>query len=281
MYRFILAALAAFFVLIGCGSVMGPAASTGEVRSEPIRIPDPRAIPAQVTLRFGSAQRFQIRPGAALLIDGTIRYNLDQLQPIVKIAGSQIEVEQRTRTTSLPDDVHNEWDLRLGTSVPLSLAIEAGTYSGALDLGGVRLRELNIMEGATRSMIDFSAPNPEAMTHLKVHTGDSNLELKNLANANTSLIEVISGAGTYTLDFGGQLLQTAQVKVESGVSAVTITIPRVTPARVRFKGAISDVNAEGFVRTDQEFTNPAWDESKPHVDVLVDMGIGTLNIESK
>jgi hypothetical protein len=80
------------------------------------------------------------------------------------------------------------------------------------------------------------------------------------------------------LDFGGALARTATVDVKGGASTYNIRIPAGTPARIRLKGGMTTVNVDGFTQQGRQYVNEAWDESKPHLDIMVDLGLGTLNV---
>jgi hypothetical protein len=42
---------------------------------------------------------------------------------------------------------------------------------------------------------------------------------------------------------------------------------------------MASVNASGFTHRGQQYVNAAWDERQPHLDITVDLGLGSLNLE--
>ncbi|MFL5802504.1 MAG: toast rack family protein [Roseiflexaceae bacterium] len=268
----------ALLLLSACDSAYTPAIRAGAMRTDTISVPAATDT-ANVTLRFGMADQFRLSGGAEALVDGSVKYNIDELRPTVSTSGSNVTIAQpHDGLIAFPREAYSEWDLRLSNTTPMALAIEAGAYKGAYDLGGLRLRDLRISEGASETTYNFSRPNTEAMGSLAFDSGASNVTLINLANANAAEMSFDGGAGDYTLDFGGELARTATVDVKGGASTYNIRIPAGTPARINLKGGMTTVNVDGFVRQGQQYLNAAWDESKPHLDITVDMGLGTLNL---
>jgi hypothetical protein len=280
MRTYLVLALGALLLLSACGANVHTAA-VGAVRTEAIRVPATSAA-TDLTLRVGMADRFQLASGAENLVDGSIQYNVDEMKPIVSTSGNHVTIDQgHNAVLTFPRDTRNEWDLKLSDATPLNLTIEAGAYKGTYDLGGLRLRGLNVSQGAAETTYDFSKPNPEAMEQLAFSTGASTVALNNLANANAASMTFEGGAGDYTLDFGGTLARSAKAEIEGGAATYTIHVPAKTPARVTLKGGMTTINTTGFTRQGQQYVNAAWNESQPHLDISMDLGLGTLNLESQ
>ena len=59
--------------------------------------------------------------------------------------------------------VRGQLDLTLSGQVPMDLELEFGAVQANLDLGGLRLRSLDLSTGASEAELRVSAPNPEPM----------------------------------------------------------------------------------------------------------------------
>lgn len=282
----LLAVCAALMATLACSiSIPTVDIMTGPTVETPIDIPslvDPTQ-EAYVTLLFG-ANEIELSPGAEGLISGSIRTNLKDFAPTVTVQGSDIRIEQGDlNVNGIPnlraDEVVNEWNLKLGAD-PIRLRITGGAYQGRMDLGGLALTDLYISDGAGTVTVDFSAPNTAAMSRLRYETGASTVELRNLANANFASMSFRSGAGSYTLDFGGTLVRDADVDVESGLSTLTIVVPEGTPADVEVSGGLSSVNASGGWET-SDSAHYTLQGTGPVVRIDITMGAGTVNLRTR
>jgi hypothetical protein len=203
---------------------------------------------SQVDIQMG-AGTLNLAQGADGLVNGTIKYNVTQWQPQVdRSTTGKVSINQGNVKgfEGIPtNQVVNDWQLKLNASVPLDLSINAGAYEAVLDLTGLHLHSLEIADGASKTSVTFSAPNPEKMDTFSYTTGASQVKLIGLANANFSSMSFSSGAGDYTLDFTGKLRQDTSVEINSGVSNMTIIIPNGMNVKVINQGAISNIDPQG------------------------------------
>jgi hypothetical protein len=161
----------------------------------------------------------------------------------------------------------------------MELNLELGAYEGEMDLSGVPLTRLEISDGASKNEVVFNAPNPVSMSRFTYKSGASEVKLSGLANANFEVMDFESGAGSYTLDFSGTLLQAADVRVSSGLSSIKIIIPKGVPARVTVSGGLNDVKPMGTWTV----TNGVYETAGtgPGLTITIDMGVGSLELISQ
>ena len=176
--------------------------------------------PARVTLQMG-AGTFDLAGGAKNLVEGSIRYNVPDWKPVVSRNSNGLTIKQEaTGQVNVPGkDLINEWNLKLGESMPIDLTVQAGAYQGKMDLSGLKLTNLAITDGASDNEVHFDSANPTEMDEFSYKTGASQVKLFGLANANFKTMSFTSGAGNYELDFSGKLQRDATVDVKSGVSS--------------------------------------------------------------
>jgi hypothetical protein len=218
--------------------------------------------------------------GASGLAEGSIRFNVEAWRPTVTRTqtGLTIEQGQTDATPTLGEDVVNDWSLRLG-NVPMDLTLHAGAYSGSIDLSGLPLRNLSVTDGASDTRLAFDSPNPEEMHSLTYNTGASTVSLTGLANANFSDMTFVGGAGTYTLEFSGDLRRDASVSLQAGVSSVRLEIPDGTTAIVVVGGALNSVNTIGAWAQDGDTYRHAG--AGATLRIFVDMGVGSLTLSAE
>jgi hypothetical protein len=211
-----------------------------------------------------------------------IRYNVEAWKPTVERTDQKLAIKQGRKSglDSIGGDVVNDWQLQLGNA-PMRLQVSAGAYEGTYDLSGLTLQGLTIRDGAAKSEVRFASPNPGQMERLLYETGASTVNFTALANANFKTFEFNGGAGTYTLDFSGQLRSDATVRIKAGVGTVRIEVPAETAAQVTVSGALTDVSQEGnWTTTGKTSSTPAAKAGSQEKMLLIeiDMSVGKLEL---
>jgi hypothetical protein len=257
---------------------------TGPTETEEINVPLPAdsGTVTDLTLSFG-AGTFDLAPGADnALVSGTATYNVMDFKPKTTINGNSVQIKtgnlEINGIPSFRGNQKNAWDLKLGDT-PLQLTINAGAYKGNFELGGLALKYLKIGDGASDVKVNFSEANKVEMNSLRYETGASTVSLSGLANANFSSMTFKGGAGTYTLDFSGELQRDADVSIESGVSTVTVSVPEGVSARLSFKGGLTNVHTRGS--WEQSGRDYVQSGSGPTITFHVNMGVGNLELTNQ
>jgi len=233
----------------------------------------------KVRLEFGAGE-LKINPGSGeALVSGTATYNVEEFEPQVTETQTMVKISQQVENVNLipafGNEVENRWDLELG-SKPMDLDISAGGYQGDYELGGIPLHELRVAEGAAKTDLSFSKPNPVEMDILRYDTGASQATLSGLANANFREMDFRSGAGEYRLDFSGQLQQDTDVRIKSGLSSIVIIVPEGTAATVQFEGGLANVDRSGDWRLSGDVYSLAG--GGPELRITVELGAGNLEL---
>ena len=285
-WRILTSALIFSMVSTACGIKLPSLVTeikTGPTQTMDIQVPLPADSTSNVELNLEfMAGELRLSPGdSGYLASVRATYNAAELEPVVEVTGGatylktgDLEIEGLPK---FEDELKNEWDVQLGDT-PMSLNIQAGAYSGNLELGGLSLNELTISEGGSDVTCSFSAPNHVEMSTFTYSTGGSTMELKGLSNANFETMSFNGGAGDYTLSFDGDLQRVAVVNIDAGVSTVNIIVPAGIQAQVIFDGGLTGVNAEGgWAQDGSTYTHAG---SSPSLTIKVSMGMGTLNLKS-
>ena len=235
---------------LACSTTIIHTIKTGPTQTVTINEPiSSQNAASKVDIQMG-AGTLNLAQGADGLVTGTIKYNVTQWQPKVDHpAAGEVSLSQGNyqNLEGIPtSQIINDWQLKLNSSVPLDLSIKAGAYEAVMDLTGLHLHSLAISDGAAKTHVTFTAPNPEKMDTFTYTTDASQVELRGLANANFSSMTFSSGAGYYTLDFTGNLLQDTSVDINTGVSNMSIIVPNGMNVKVITQGAISNITPHGI-----------------------------------
>lgn len=255
---------------------------TGPLETQKIDVPTPQDSTSitDVTLAFGAGQ-LTLAPGLEdALISGTATYNVPDFKPEVKVNANRVRVSQGDlEIRGIPafdKRIQNDWDLKIGDS-PIRLHINAGAYDGEYDFGGLSLQDLEINDGASNVDLVFSEPNQVEMNSFQYTTGASDITLESLANANFASMVFRSGAGSYTLDFSGDLQRDCSVTIETGLSNVKIIVPQDVSAQLSFEGGLSNVDAnDSWQKSGNDYNHPG---AGPTIRISVSMGAGNLELE--
>lgn len=229
-------------------------------RTTPIHIPYPAPAEKHLAITVGAC-RLRLRPGAAdAWVDGTYT------DPTGSIPSQVVQEGTRTRITQKPE-WPTHWggvtqppmfDLMLGTAQPFEMTLETGAGEAQLDLGGLPLTRLIARLGAGKFDLDFSAPNPQAMSVLDLASGAAAMDVHNFANANCAEIALSGGAAAYTFDFSGVLKRDTHVRISTGLSSVSITIPSATAASITSESFLGGLEVgDGFTKQGGAYLNSA------------------------
>lgn len=248
-----------------------------------IAIPFPEADQLRLRILLGPC-RVRIGPGAAGAWASGRYDDPTGLLPLhVTADGGQLTLSQSTsmgtpsRLTRAP-----LLDLEIGSGRPYELSIEGGANETVADLGGLPLTRLTLRHGAGKSGIDFSTPNPQEMGSFDVAAGGVAMDLRNLANANFAQMVISGGAAQYRLDFGGQLRRDAEVRLNTGVAAIQLTVPAKTAARIRSESVLGGLDVgDGFMTREGAFWNEAAVAGRePSLLITVTSVFGSVKVRS-
>lgn len=243
--------------------------------------PDTNDIP-RVVLKMG-AGILKINEGSDRLITGEIRTNIESWKPEISHSDETVTISQGSKADNFTipsSSIKNDWDLKIGDAKPVSLAIEAGAYSSDILFGKIQLSELSIDDGASQSTVTFNEPNSQVLETFKYHTGASQVNLVYLANANFKEMNFDSGAGSYTLDFSGDLKHDAKVSIKSGLSNMKILIPSDTNVEISLDGGVNNVSLKGTWTVNSNHYK-TQSSSGPKLEINIDMGVGNLELISQ
>jgi len=240
-----------------------------------IKVANPKSEEAAVNLSFG-AGTLTLSTGAKNLVEGTVLYNIKDLEPEVNVDSNGVEIKQGEFRDIPPwNDMKNEWDLQLGKAL-MDLEISAGAYDGDLELGGLSLKSLSINDGASDVKVSFSEPNRVEMSEFRYTTGASSVRMEGLANANFNTFIFNSGAGEYTLDFSGELQHDAIVSIDCGFSDLTLIIPNDVNAIVTIDSTLASISFDsGWSQKNHVYTQKG---EGPRLTIVVNMGAGDINV---
>jgi len=268
-------------MLVGCTFTVHVPSST-VIDTQTLEISEAKptsSVPVKLTIDMGAGE-LAIKGGSDQWVSGEVKYNIQEWKPTITRSDESLKISQgKQQVWNLPTNtVINKWTLELG-DVPMALTLNAGAYKGSLDLTGLPITDLEINDGASEGRVTFNEPNPAEMDRLVYRTGASSVSLTGLANANFADMTFDGGAGSYTLDFSGELRREARVKITVGVSNVDLIIPSNMNVVVEVDGGVNSINPSGNWLVNG--TTYSIDNAGPLLTIVIDMGVGNLNLKQK
>jgi hypothetical protein len=264
-----------------------PQVATGPTETFAVSVPESASAtadaPVKVTLHMGAGE-LKLEGGADGLAQGAIDYNVPAWKPAITSSPDRLLIEQTMPQDQAPsvlfrgkdNEIVNTWDLKLGQS-PMNLNINAGAYTGNMNLSGLHLRNLTISDGASDSQVTFESANPEVLDVFTYETGASSVKLTGLGYANFKELNFKGGVGDYKLDFAGALQRNATVNIDAGMSTLRLSIPSGTQAKVEISGGMKGVKTEG-TWTAHEDTYTTAGASDYTLSIKINIGLGSLTL---
>jgi hypothetical protein len=130
--------------------------------------------------------------------------------------------------------------------------------------------------GRTRNDWDIRL-NDQVPTELNTNLGAGKANL-NLVGMKLSRFEFNLGAGETDVNLDGHWSENLTGSVQGGVGKATLHLPRDVGVRVTAQGGIGAINANGFTKNGDVYTNDAYGKSPVSLDINVQGGVGEINL---
>lgn len=274
--RFLILVFCSLFALNAC-VVSFDNPQVGDTISLKVSEPAPGGTPPlQLRISMGSGT-LNLTSGADLLLEGEIRYNVEELKPEISRQEGALQIVQSNKVFNLLSgkQIINDWKLKLGKT-PINLILEGGASTANIDLSGVPLANLKITDGASTTRLVFTSPNPQRLSLFDYTSGASGIDLIGLGYANFDQLRFAAGAGSYNLDFSGPLSANATALIDSDAASVTISVPTTTHTRITITGELTSINISGAWNAQERVYENSG--SGPLLNITVDMNVGSLKL---
>jgi hypothetical protein len=106
--------------------------------------------------------------------------------------------------------------------------------------------------------------------------GKSDLDLRGLI---LESLVVDMGVGDVEVDLTGEHRNDFDVNIDGGVGHIVLYLPQSTGVRVAVDKGIGSVNARGFSKNNNIYTNEAYGQSEITLEVKIDAGIGSVELK--
>lgn len=176
------------------------------------------------------------------------------------------------------------WSIELTDRVPVMLRFELGAGDGEVDLTGLQLRSLSVSTGASSIRLECNEPNPITAESVEIESGVSKLSAYNLCNINFDRMAFSGGVGSYRLDFGGKLRRDANVTIEVGLGAVTVSLPENIPVRIKHADSwfsSFDLDESFLKKGKGVYESAAYGSAGQRLVIAIESGLGTVKVRQR
>lgn len=229
-----------------------------------------------------AAGTLRVKPAeGGLLYSMDLRYDADVFDPVVDYDAGSLELglESVGRDIRIKGDRGAaEMEVALTPRVPMALELEFGAGRAEVELGGLRLTELDIRTGASETHIDVSHPNPVRLGHAEFSAGAAEFEARGLANLNADRITVNAGVGEVVLDLSGEWRGDLALEVDMGLGALELRVPRGVGVKLVKESFLTDLDAPGLERDGDAWYSGDWSAAERHLTIDIDAAFGSIEL---
>jgi hypothetical protein len=161
----------------------------------------------------------------------------------------------------------------------LALDLALGAVDGDLELGGLRLTDLHLSTGASRTVVRFSQPNGTRCRSASLTAGAAEVSVLGLGNSRCDRITFEGGMGKVLLDFAGVWSSSSQVDVSMALGELTLRLPRKVGVRITPDNFLASFQPEGLQRSGSGYVSAGYATAARHLDISLRTAVGGVKID--
>jgi hypothetical protein len=161
----------------------------------------------------------------------------------------------------------------------LALDLALGAVDGDLELGGLRLTDLHLSTGASRTVVRFSQPNGTRCRAASLTVGAAEVSVLGLGNSRCDRITFEGGMGKVLLDFAGAWTSSSQVEVSMALGRLTLRLPRRVGVRITLDKFLASFEPEGLQHDGTSYVTPGYETAARHLDIALRTAVGGVKID--
>ena len=174
----------------------------------------------------------------------------------------------------------NTWHIYLGRDVIWQLELDLAACETRMELGGLKVENLNVESGLSDTQLSFSEPNRAILEKCQIETGVGSFEAFQLGNAVIRRFSLENGLGSSVLDFSGKHpFEDLKASIESGLGSVEMQFPQGLPVLMQVETFMGSSNLPGFDKLNgSKYRSVSYQEGMPGLEADVSVGMGSVNV---
>jgi hypothetical protein len=168
--------------------------------------------------------------------------------------------------------------VELSPRTDLSLALSLGAVEADVELGGLRLGDLRVEAGASRTVLHFSQPNPIRCRTADISAGAAEISLLALGNSRCDRLRVEGGVGRMALDFGGAWTSSQRAELSLAVTELRLRLPRKVGVRITMDRFLASFEPAGLLRRGDAWVSPDYDKAERRLEIALRTTVGAVRV---
>lgn len=232
----------------------------------------------RVDVEYGAGKLSVAAGTTEQLYQARLRYDASAFEPVTSYSDGLLQIGMKDAELRGRKLEAGSLDLQLNPNVALDLDLAFGAAEAKIELGGLRVRSLEISTGASKTDLAFSQLNPIAAERVVLQVGAAQFMATGLGNANTGTLSVEGGVGDIDLDFTGALPSDMNISVEMGLGHLTLRLPREVGVRIQKDGILSSIKGAGLVQRGDVYYSPDYDSAERRLHFDVDAAFNAISV---
>jgi hypothetical protein len=234
-----------------------------------------------------AAGGLRLMPGApGTLYRLEARYDTERFIPVSAYEAREARLTLGLRSAGSPGirvtsrkHLEQQATVWLSPEVEYALELTLGAAESRIDLGGLRLRDLMLRAGGSRTRLIFSRPGVGACREAVLEAGAGELVVDRFGNSGCRRLRLNGGVGVVSLDFGGQLQGELTADLTMTMGELTLRLPRGAGVRLTLDRFLASFQPAGFTRQGEQFVTAGYDEAPRRIDLRVSSAVGSVKVE--
>jgi hypothetical protein len=177
------------------------------------------------------------------------------------------------------DHLAQEATIQLSSRPDLSLGINIGAADADVDLGGLRLHDLQLATGASRTTVRFSTPNPGRCEVMSLNAGAAEFAAAGLGNSRCRRVLFEGGVGAVALDLTGAWADDAEIAVKIAVGKLALRLPLGVGVRITMDKFLSSFQPSGFTHDGKVYLSDNYATAARKLSLNVTSAVGGVEVE--
>jgi hypothetical protein len=232
----------------------------------------------RVKLEYG-AGTLTMAPGVSgLLYNANMRYDAGAFSPIHTYGDGRLRLGFESANVRGRSMKSGHLNVQLGPDVPVELELQFGAAEANIDLGGIRVRQLDVQTGASRTVLNVAEPNRETCRRAEFQVGAARFHATGLGNLRTEQLGVHGGVGDVLLDFTGEWATDMTAEVNMGLGSLTLRMPHGLGVRIVRTGRLSSFDSEGLTKRGEAFYSADWETAQHKLSLNINAALGSVRV---